>query len=37
MMELVLTCSVLLLFHSWLMQETFESGGRYDLAELEKV
>jgi hypothetical protein len=34
MLELVLCCSVVLLLHSLLMQETFEYGGRYDLPEL---
>ena len=34
MMELVISCSVLLLFHSCLMRETFNAEGKYDLAEI---
>jgi hypothetical protein len=36
MMELVLCCSFLLFIHSFLIIETFEQVGRYDLPEIEE-
>lgn len=36
MMELVLTCAALMLFHSCLMWETFMADGKYDLEEIEE-
>jgi len=34
MIELMLSCSFLLVVHSWLIPETLDSLGRYDLPEL---
>lgn len=36
MMELVVSCSFLLLLHSCLLKETFLSDGKYDLSEIEE-
>lgn len=36
MIELMLSCSLVLVLHSWLMPETIDCLGRYDLPEQEK-
>ena len=34
MMEMVINCSALLLLHSFLIRETYNVEGKYDLAEV---
>ena len=36
MLELVVCCSLLLLFHSFLIEETLDQPGKYEISEIEE-